>query len=74
MPRRLPGNRGNVSTGKAGELRRAFRQDDEQRGPPWINDRIHPWRPFVYVPRAWEIDALIQKVLGREMFARITLK
>jgi hypothetical protein len=41
---------------------------------PWINDRIHPWRPFVYVPRAWEIDALIQKVLGREMFARITLK
>jgi hypothetical protein len=35
---------------------------------------IHPWRPFVYVPRAWEIDALIQKVLGREMFARITLK
>lgn len=39
-----------------------------------INDRIHPWRPFVYVPRAWEIEALIQKVLGREMFARITLK
>jgi hypothetical protein len=37
-------------------------------------DSIHPWRPFVYVPRAWEIDALIQKVLGREMFARITLK
>jgi hypothetical protein len=28
----------------------------------------------LYVPRAWEIDALIQKVLGREMFARITLK
>jgi hypothetical protein len=43
-------------------------------GPPWINDRIHPWRPFVYVPRAWAIDALIRKVLGQEMFAQITLK
>jgi hypothetical protein len=32
MPRRLPGNRGNVSTGKAGQLRRAFRQDDKQLG------------------------------------------
>ena len=43
-------------------------------GPPWINDRIYPWRPFVYVPRAWAIDALLQKVLGQEMFAQITLK
>ena len=43
-------------------------------GPPWINDRIHPWRPFVYVPRGWAIDALIRKVLGQEMFAQITLK
>jgi hypothetical protein len=43
-------------------------------GPPWINDRIYPWRPFVYVPRAAAIDALIQKVLGPEMFAQITRK
>jgi hypothetical protein len=43
-------------------------------GPPWINDRIYPWRPFVYVPRAWAIDALIRKVLGQEVFAQITLK
>ena len=42
--------------------------------PPWINDRIYPWRPFVYVPRASQIDALIQKVLGKDMFAKITLK
>jgi hypothetical protein len=42
--------------------------------PPWINDRIYPWRPFVYVPRASQIDALIQKVLGKETFAKITLK
>jgi hypothetical protein len=43
-------------------------------GPPWINDRVYPWRPFVYVPRAWAIDAMLQKVLGQEMFAQITLK
>jgi hypothetical protein len=43
-------------------------------GSPWINDRIYPWRPFVHVPRAWAIDALIRKVLGQEMFAQITLK
>ena len=42
-------------------------------GPPWINDRIHPWRPFLYVPRAWAIDALLQKVLGQEN-AQITFK
>jgi hypothetical protein len=43
-------------------------------GPPWINDRIFPWRPFVHVPRAWAIDALLKTVLGQEMFAQITLK
>jgi hypothetical protein len=43
-------------------------------GPPWINDRIYPWRPFVYVPRAFAIDALLQQVLGHDMFAQIKLK
>jgi cation transport regulator ChaC len=42
--------------------------------PPWINDRIYPWRPSVYVPRAAQIDALIQEVLGKEIFAKITLR
>jgi cation transport regulator ChaC len=42
--------------------------------PPWINDRIYPWRPSIYVPRASQIDALIQKVLGKDIFAKITLK
>jgi cation transport regulator ChaC len=42
--------------------------------PPWINDRIYPWRPSVCVPRASQIDALIQKVLGRDMFVKITLR
>jgi hypothetical protein len=31
---------------------------------PWINDRIYPWRPFIYVPRASQIDALLRKELG----------
>lgn len=43
-------------------------------GPPWVNDRLYPWRPFVYVPRAWAIDALLQKVLGEALLAKITLK
>jgi cation transport regulator ChaC len=43
-------------------------------GPPWVNDRIYPWRPFVYVPRAFAIDALIREVLGEAVFARITLR
>jgi hypothetical protein len=43
-------------------------------GPPWINDRIYPWRPFVYVPRAFAIDALLQQVLGHDMFDQIKLK
>ena len=43
-------------------------------GQPWINDRIYPWRPFVYVPRAFAIDALIRQVLGLEMFGQITLR
>ncbi|MGN9789521.1 gamma-glutamylcyclotransferase family protein [Streptomyces sp. OZ13] len=40
---------------------------------PWFNDRIHPWRPFVYVPRADAIDTLIRDELGEDLFGRITL-
>jgi hypothetical protein len=38
-------------------------------GPPWINDRLYPWRPFIHVPRAWQIDTLLREVLGQAMFA-----
>ena len=51
-----------------------FMRTTRNWGLPWINDRIYPWRPFVHVPRAAAIDALIQKVLGREMFDQITLR
>ena len=40
---------------------------------PWINDRIYPWRPFIYVPRASTIDALLRKVLGDKLFNEIKL-
>lgn len=53
---------------------RRFIKTTSHWGPPWINDRIYPWRPFVYVPRAFAIDALIQQILGQDVFDRITLK
>ena len=40
---------------------------------PWMNDRIYPWRPFIYVPRASQIDALLRKVLGDDLFNEITV-
>jgi hypothetical protein len=40
---------------------------------PWMNDRIYPWRPFIYVPRASKIDALLRKVLGDDLFNKITV-
>jgi hypothetical protein len=40
---------------------------------PWINDRIYPWRPFIYVPRASQIDALLRKELGDKLFNKISL-
>src|SRR5262245_8399714 len=46
-----------------------FIQTTSDWQPPWINDRIYPWRPFVYAPRASHIDALIQKVIDKQMFA-----
>jgi hypothetical protein len=33
----------------------------------WVNDRLYPRRPFVYVPSASTIDSLIQKCLGRNV-------
>jgi hypothetical protein len=51
-----------------------FIRTTDNWGPPWINDRIYPWRPFVHIPRAAAIDALLKRVLGENMFAHITLK
>jgi len=40
----------------------------------WVNDRIYPRRAFIYVPNASNIDGLIQKVLGEEVFSSIEIE
>jgi len=40
----------------------------------WVNDRIYPRRPFIYLPNAGKIDHLIKKALGEEMFSNIELE
>lgn len=40
---------------------------------PWINDRIFPYRPFIYMPRASKIDEILSKVLPDDLFHKITL-
>ena len=39
----------------------------------WVNDRIHPRRPFAYQPRAGQIDRLLSEQVPRE-FARIRIE
>ena len=39
----------------------------------WVNDRIYPRRPFVYQPRARQIDTLLSKELPR-YFSRIRIE
>jgi hypothetical protein len=39
---------------------------------PWINDRIFPYRPFIYMPRASQIDALLREFLPDDLFHKIT--
>ena len=38
---------------------------------PWINDRIFPYRPFIYMPRATQIDATLRKCLPEGLFDQI---
>jgi hypothetical protein len=40
----------------------------------WVNDRIYPRQPFIYLPNASKIDHLIQKALGEEMFTNIEIE
>jgi cation transport regulator ChaC len=39
----------------------------------WENDRIMPRRPYCHEPNAYDIDALIRKHLGDELFEQIPL-
>jgi hypothetical protein len=58
---------------KAANFARQFIQTTTHWQTPWINDRIYPWRPYVYVPQAETIDGLLQELLGRDLFDEITL-
>ncbi len=40
---------------------------------PWVNDRIYPWRPTIYMARANQIDALLRQVLGDALVNQIGL-
>jgi len=42
-------------------------------GTPWINDRIFPYRPFIYMPRASKIDELLSKFLPGGLFHKIVV-
>jgi hypothetical protein len=39
----------------------------------WVNDRLYPRRPFIYQPRAGQIDALLSRELPR-YFSRIRIE
>jgi hypothetical protein len=40
---------------------------------PWINDRIFPYRPFIYMPRAAQIDRTLRNCLPAGLFDKITV-
>lgn len=40
----------------------------------WVNDRLYPRRPFIYVPKASTIDGLLKRVLGDELFSKIEIE
>lgn len=39
----------------------------------WVNDRIYPRRPYIYQPKAWEIDGYLKRLLG-ELFQVVTIE
>lgn len=40
----------------------------------WVNDRIYPRRPFVFVPEAYTIDRILAEVLGKKRIASIPIE
>jgi hypothetical protein len=39
----------------------------------WVNDRPMPRRPYIYQPRAWEIDQRLKQLLP-EIFETIQIE
>ncbi len=58
---------------KSAGFARQFIETTSNWQTPWVNDRIYPWRPYIYLPQAFTIDALLLEVLGRDLLDRIKL-
>lgn len=39
----------------------------------WVNDRIYPRRPFLYQPKAFQIDRLLNEVIP-QFFEKIKIE
>jgi gamma-glutamylcyclotransferase (GGCT)/AIG2-like uncharacterized protein YtfP len=57
-----------------GEFALTFIKTSTHWSKYWVNDRVYPRMPHIHVPNASRIDELIQKVLGKEIFASIELE
>ncbi|HEV2667779.1 MAG TPA: gamma-glutamylcyclotransferase family protein [Blastocatellia bacterium] len=59
---------------KEAEFAEMFLRTSTNWSKYWVNDRIYPRRPFIYLPNASKIDHLIKKALGEEMFSNIEIE
>lgn len=59
---------------KEAEFAETFLRTSANWSKYWVNDRIYPRMPFIYIPNASKIDALIKKVLGEELFSGIEIE
>jgi hypothetical protein len=59
---------------KEAEFAETFLRTSTNWSKYWVNDRIYPRQPFIYLPNASKIDHLIQKALGEEMFSNIEIE
>ena len=59
---------------KEAEFAETFLRTSTNWSKYWVNDRIYPRQPFIYLPNASKIDHLIQKALGVETFSNIEIE
>lgn len=58
---------------RAADFARQFIRTTHDWNAYWVNDRLYPRRPFIYVPRAFDIDQLLHEELPA-LFAQIQLQ
>jgi gamma-glutamylcyclotransferase (GGCT)/AIG2-like uncharacterized protein YtfP len=59
---------------KEAEFAEMFLRTSTNWSKYWVNDRIYPRQPFIYLPNASKIDHLIRKALGEETFTNIEME